>query len=390
MSAATMDCARAQSEQLTNWRRHLHSHPELSGEERETARFIADELRKIGFSPQEHVGGHGVVAELAVNGAPWVALRADTDALPIQEDSGVAYASTRPGAMHACGHDAHTAMLLGAARVLHQQRGKLKRSVRLIFQPHEEKYPGGAPGMITAGVLDGVEAIFGLHITSTLPTGELGSRSGGFMAAVNPLTARIIGRGGHAAMPDQTIDPVVIAAQTILALQTIVSRSVPITEPTVVSITQIQAGSADNVIPGEVSLAGTIRTFNEKVRTFVCKRARDIIDTTARMFGATAEIEILPGYPVLVNDAALVERSFAAARTVGFTNGALKTLPPIGGGEDFAYYCEKVPGAFLFLGAANPAKNCTYPHHHPRFNIDEDALPLGTALLAEMALSAGA
>lgn len=389
MSAATLELARAQSEQLTNWRRHLHAHPELSGQERETARYIAGELRKIGYEPRDGIGGHGVVAELPRDGAAWIALRADTDALPIVEDTGVAYASAQSGAMHACGHDAHAAMLLGAARLLYQQRAGLRRSVRLIFQPHEEKYPGGAPGMIAAGVLEGVEAIFGLHITSTLPTGELGTRAGPFMAAVNPVSARIIGKGGHAAMPDQTIDPVVIAAQAILALQTIVSRSVPITEPTVVSITQVRAGSADNVIPGEVSLCGTIRSFSEKVRNHACRRVREIIEGTARTFGGSSEVEILPGYPVLVNDGAIVERAVEAARQIGFAAPTIRTLPPIGGGEDFAYYCERTPGAFVFLGAANPAKNCVYPHHHPKFNIDEDALPAGAALLAEFALSAG-
>ena len=374
---------------LRSWRRHLHAHPELSGEERQTAAFVAKELRAIGLEPRICADGRGVLAELpAPGGGPWVALRADTDALPIREETGLSYASTQPGVMHACGHDAHTAMLLGAARLLHERRDALTRSVRFLFQPHEERYPGGAPALIAEGALDGVESIFGIHISSTLPIGDLGTRPGPFMAAVNPLRARIIGRGGHAAMPDQTVDPVVAAAHAITALQTVVSRNVPITEPVVVSVTQLQAGSADNVIPNEVSFSGTIRTFQEKWRGAVCRRVEEVIVGVARAHQAEARVEIDPGYPVLCNDARQTDRALQAARAVGFADNHLVELPPIGGGEDFAYYCERVPGVFVFLGAANPAKGCVHPHHHPRFDVDEDALPHGAALHAQFAMLA--
>ncbi len=373
---------------MRSWRHTLHARPELSGQEENTARFIAAELRKMGFAPIERVGDtYGLLAEVRVNDGPVLALRADFDALPIQEETGVDYASTVPGVMHACGHDAHTAMLLGAAQLLRQHEGRLKRSVRLVFQPHEEQFPGGASAVIAGGALKGAEAIFGIHVCANLRSGEVGTRAGPFMAAVNPFEMVITGKGGHAAMPDQCADPVVAAAHVIVALQTIVSRSVPITEPVVVSVTQVQAGSADNIIPNEAKLAGTIRTFDERLRTQVCDRVREMALAVAKAHQATADVRISRGYPVLVNDTALVERAFAAARSLGIDEQRLLTLAPQGGGEDFAYYCQEVPGAFVFLGAANEAKGCVYPHHHPRFNIDEDILPWGAALHAQFALA---
>jgi amidohydrolase len=260
--------------------------------------------------------------------------------------------------------------------------------VRLIFQPHEEVYPGGAPDMIAGGALDGVSSVFGIHISSTLPTGQIGTRPGAFMAATNPLSITISGRGGHAAMPNQCIDPVVGAAHVITALQSIISRNVAITDPAVVSITQIIAGTADNIIPNEVLLRGTVRTFDAGVRTRVCERVREIAAGIAASLGCAADIHLDDGYPVLVNHADVVQRAFDAARTIGFDEKQLLTIPPIGGAEDFAYYCERVPGAFVFLGASNDAKQCSYPHHHPKFNVDEDALACGAALYAQYAIGA--
>jgi amidohydrolase len=373
--------------ELRVWRRSLHARPELSGREVWTAGFVADHLREMGFTPVERVGGTcGLMADLRVDDGPLVALRADMDALPIEEETGVAYASTHPGVMHACGHDAHTAMLLGAAHLLRQREGELKRSVRFIFQPHEELFPGGAPAMIADGALDSVEAIFGIHVYTNLPLGDLGIRRGPFMAAVNPFKIVIRGKGGHAAMPERCVDPVVAAAHVVVALQTVVSRSIGIGEPAVVSVTQLQAGTADNVIPNEVMLLGTVRTFDERIRTHVCKRVGELAQGVAQAHRAAAEIDICSGYPVLVNDDKLTERVLDAARAVGFEPGRLVTLGPQGVGEDFAYFCQKIPGAFVFLGAANAAKGCTYPHHHPRFDIDEDVLPWGAALYAQFAL----
>ncbi|MFQ5805057.1 MAG: M20 family metallopeptidase [Phycisphaerae bacterium] len=376
------------ADEIRSWRRALHARPELSGREGNTARFIAKQLRRIGLTPAEHVGNaYGLTADLHVNDQPAIALRADFDALPIQEETGADYASTAPGVMHACGHDAHTAMLLGAARLLQQHKARLRRSVRLIFQPHEELFPGGALAMIAGGALEGVAAIFGIHVCTNLQIGEVGTRPGAFMAAVNPFQMVVTGKGGHAAMPDQCVDPVVAAAQIVVALQTIVSRSIPITEPAVVSVTQLQAGTADNVIPNQATLCGTIRTFDEAVRTHVCDQVREMAMGVAKAHRATADVHISPGYPVLMNDADLTQRALDAARSVGIDERRLLTLAPQGGGEDFAYYCQRVPGSFVFLGAANEAKDCVYPHHHPRFSIDEDVLPWGAALHAQFALA---
>lgn len=383
--------ARALQPMLVQWRRRLHANPELSGQEEQTARLAVAELRELGLTPVERVNGtFGLYADIRGKAdGPIIGLRADMDALPIQEETGREYASKNSGVMHACGHDAHVAMLLGAARLLKAREGELRRPVRLIFQPHEEKFPGGAPDMIAGGALQNVDRIFGIHICSTLPLGRLGARPGPFMAAVNAIRIRIVGRGGHAAMPEECVDPVVAAAQVVVALQTIVSRGISITDPAVVSVTRIQGGAADNVIPNVVELGGTIRTFDPAIRELACRRVREIAEGVAQALGARAEVEIEQGYPVLVNDAAMTKKAFDAARDIGMTEEQLIEMRPIGGGEDFAYYLEKTPGAFVFLGAQNEAKGCMFPHHHSRFDIDEDALATGAALHASFALRAG-
>ncbi len=235
MSVSLLDEARSFEDQIRGWRRHLHAHPELSGQERETASYIANVLRDLGFEPREQVNAtHGLWAELRVNdAAPFVALRADMDALPITEANQIDYASKHAGVMHACGHDAHAAMLLGAARLLAARKSELKTNVRLLFQPHEEHLPGGAPDMIAGGALEDVSEIFGIHISSNLPIGKIGTRVGAFMAGVNPMRIEITGKGGHAAMPNESIDPIIAAAHVIVALQTVVSRNIPITSPVV-------------------------------------------------------------------------------------------------------------------------------------------------------------
>ncbi len=390
MQNTILNQANALADSIRSWRRYLHAHPELSGSEAETAQFVAQRLRDFGYQTITNYGDtHGVAATLSVPGdAPAVALRADMDALPIDEENNIEYRSTRTGVMHACGHDAHTAMLLGAAKLLADNQAQLRRSVVFIFQPSEEVYPGGAKPMIDAGILKNVGEVFGLHITSRIPTGTLGTRHGALMSGVNDLDITVRGRGGHAAMPEQTADPVIAAAQIILALQTVVSRSISMTDSAVVSVTQLDAGTADNVIPESVRLRGTVRTLDAGVRERVCTRIRELARAIAAAFGCTAEVGLRTSYPPLINDGRVVDFALASAERVGFAPQALLTLPPQGGGEDFAYYCMEAPAAFAFLGARNEAKECTYPHHHPRFNIDEDALPLGTALLAQFALDA--
>lgn len=389
MSDTTLIDARNLAGRMRQWRRHLHAHPELSGEEHATARFLAQELTAMGYTPAERVGGTcGLTADLPVDGAPLVALRADMDALPIQEETGLPFASQRPGVMHACGHDAHMAMLLGVASILRQRRDRLRQGVRLIFQPAEEKLPGGAAALVDAGVLDGVSGIFGLHVWSPLPAGTLGLRAGPFMASVDDFHITVRGKGGHAALPETCIDPVVAAAQIVVGLQTAVSRSIALTDGAVVSVTRLEAGTATNIIPETAGLAGTIRTLDEAVRARARVRVRELAERIAHAHRAEAEVRIEPGYPVLVNDETMVARVEAAARRLGWDDDRLVTMPPLGGGEDFAYYARRIPAAFAFLGAAQADAESCHPHHHPRFDIDEDVLPLGAALLAELALSA--
>jgi amidohydrolase len=372
--------------QLVAWRRHLHMHPELSGEEEETARYVAGEMRQLGYDVRERIGATwGLTAMLAGGSGAAVALRADMDALPIEEETGVEYASRRKGVMHACGHDAHMAMLLGAAKLLRERQAELPQPVKFIFQPAEES-GGGAEPMITAGVLDGVGCAFGLHIWSEMPCGTVGLRSGAFMSSPSALTIVVHGEGGHAAMPQQCVDPVVVGAEIVLALQTIVSRSLGMCDHGVVSVTQIKAGSANNVIPPRVELGGTIRTISEATFGTISRRVREIAEGVAMAHGAKAEVTIERGYPALVNDKQMVERLLAAAREVGFAEDDFVSLPIQGGGEDFAYFAQKVPAAFAFLGARNEGLGCHYPHHHARFNLDESAMPLGVALLAQVAL----
>ncbi len=341
----------------------------------------------MGYEPHERIGGtFGLVATLPGGANAAIALRADMDALPIDEQTDLDCASQTPGVMHACGHDAHMAMLLGAAQLLSDRRSELKRAVTFVFQAHEEQRPGGATPLIASGVLDHVTRIFGLHIWSEMPTGTLGVRVGPFMSGVTDFRITITGRGGHAAMPHQCVDPIVVGAEMVAALQTVISRSIAMTEEGVVSVTQFHAGSANNIIPSGAELRGTIRALSEAVHSTIERRVREIAAGIAAAHGALASIELLTGYPPLVNDRETVERALSAARRIGFQEEQVIALPVQGGGEDFAYYAQKMPAALLFLGARNEAKGCVFPHHHPRFNIDEDALSLGAALLAEFAL----
>lgn len=372
--------------ELVGWRRHLHMHPELSGREEQTAGFVARSLRDMGYTPRERVGDTwGVVADIEVGGTSAVALRADMDALPIDEASDVPYVSQSPGAMHACGHDAHTAMLLGAARLIAERKSSLSRSVRLIFQPSEERWPGGAKPMIDAGVLDGVSSVFGLHVWSQLPAGTIGVRAGAFMASVCDLDITIRGKGGHAAMPNECVDPVVTAAEAILSLQTVISRGTGLSDNGVVSITQIEGGTASNVIPPSVRLCGTVRTLSDALRVEIERRIRQVVHGVAQAHGAEADVQIRQGYPVLVNDTGALETVIEAARSAGVREDQIVEMAAQGGGEDFAYFAQRLPSAFAFLGARNVEKGCVHPHHHPRFDIDEDVLPIGSALLAALA-----
>ena len=371
---------------MTAWRRHLHMHPELSFREERTSAWIAERLREIGCDEvRTGVGGHGVVAVIrGAKSGPVVALRADIDALPIQDEKEVPYRSTVPGVMHACGHDAHTAALLGVAAHCAAERDGLIGERRLLFQPAEEVTPGGAIGMIEDGALDGVSAIYGVHLWTPLPYGAIASGPGPVMATEDEFFAEIRGRGGHGGMPHEAIDAIAAGAAFVQAAQTIVSRMVDPLDAAVVSIGSIQAGSAPNIIAEVCRLSGTVRTFEPAVRALVQERLRAVADAVGRQFGAECAIEWRDGYPPVVNDEREAERFFEVTRGL-FGDGAVRRIRPLMAGEDFAYYLKRVPGCFMFVGAGNAECGAVWPHHHPRFDIDERAMLTAARLLAAMA-----
>ncbi len=379
--------------QVVAWRRDIHAHPELSNREERTARVVAESLRAMGIEEmQTGVAHHGVVA-LVRGGRPGpvVALRADMDALPIQEETGLPFASKHDGVMHACGHDAHTAMLLGAAQVLLEIRDAIPGTVKLIFQPAEEGVPpgeeGGARMMVAEGVLEepDVSAIFGMHVSPDLETGTLGYGFGGVLAAVDRFQITVVGQQSHGAYPWQGVDPIVTAAQIVTALQTITSRKVDAREPVVVSVGIVRGGTAWNIIPERVFLEGTIRTHDAEVRRRAAAEFHRLVEMTAAAHGASVEVEFSDYGPAVWNDPELGRRSLPSlARSVGEEN--LVEMAPRMGGEDFAYYAQEVPGFFISLGVRNEEVGAVYPLHTPKFTIDEEALPVGVRTLVLMAL----
>lgn len=370
---------------MVAWRRHLHRNPELSYQERHTSAFLADLLKSWGLQVKERVGGWGIVAEVR-GGKPGatVALRADMDALPIQDEKTCEYASAVPGVMHACGHDAHTSALLAVAKLFAGRSGELAGNVRLLFQPAEEVSPGGAAPMIADGALDGVDAIYGVHLWTPFPAGSVCAAPGPVMAAADEYVIQIRGKGGHGGLPHETVDSIVVGAQLVVNLQTIVSRSIDPVEPCVVSVGKFSAGNSFNVIAETCTINGTVRTFDTRVRDRVVERMKDICDRTGDMYGADIRLDYKEGYPPVVNDAAETERFFQVATHL-FGPERVNRCPLIMAGEDFAYYLQRVPGCFMFVGAGNAQAGIVSPHHHPRFDIDESAMLQSAALLAGMA-----
>ncbi|TPG88840.1 amidohydrolase [Brevibacillus laterosporus] len=360
--------------ELVDFRRDLHMYPELSFQEVKTPEKIAEYLRKLGLEVKTGVGGNGVLGILE-GGKPGktVALRADFDALPIQDEKEVAYKSCVPGVMHACGHDVHTAGLLGVAKVLSEHRAELPGTVVFIHQFAEELLPGGAISMIEAGCLDGVDVIYCAHVSSEHPVGVVGIKAGYLMAAADSFSIQITGKGGHGAYPHKTIDPLVIGSQLVLNLQQIVSRRVDPLQAAVLTVGSFQAGKAFNVIPHSVSLSGTVRTFNEDVRQTIETSLRQITKTTCEGAGATVTVEYERGYPAVCNEEKETERIHQLAKLLVGEEQA-KVLEARMGAEDFAYYLQKVPGTFFYVGGRNPEINATYPHHHPMFDVDERSM----------------
>ncbi len=377
--------ARQIASELITWRRHLHAYPELSFEEWETASFLEAILRRWPEVRTRRVCQTGVVADIVTDPeGPWVALRADIDALPIQEVDRP-HASQKPGFMHACGHDAHTAMLLGAIALLYRHRAVWRGGIRCLFQPGEEKSPGGASLLIQEGVLDEVpiQAIFGQHVTPSLPVGTIGLKAGPFMAASDELHITLTGRGGHAAHPHLVRDPIWVGAQLIVSLQGIISRLSDPRSPTVLSFGVFQGGRAPNVIPDVVRLAGTLRTFDEgwrqQAKTHISRLTHHL--TTA--WEVNPHLTWKSGYPVLVNDPDLIA---FAADTAQEMNLQVVEMPLWLSSEDFAFYAQRVPACFIRLGTAGENPDTQSPVHTSRFDIDESALPIGAALLAQLAI----
>jgi amidohydrolase len=373
-------------DQVVEWRRHLHRHPELSFRERETADFVAQTLAGFGDALEvERPTEHGVVARLGSGRpGPVVALRADIDALPIDEQSGVDFASENPGVMHACGHDGHTAMLLGAARVLAAARERLPGGeLRFVFQPAEELAPGGARDLVAAGVMDGVDLVYGCHLWTPLAVGKVTAMPGPFMAAADFFTLAITGRGGHGGLPHLADDVVAIAAQVVTNLQHVVARRVDPLERAVLSVGAFHAGDAPNVLPDRAELAGTVRSFDADVRTRMPVLIEEVVRGVAGAHGAAYELDYTFGYRPVVNDEAATTLVRAAIPPEMATD-----LAPIMGGDDFSAYLGEAPGCYAFIGAGSEEAGATFPHHHPRFRIDERALRTGVRLHVDVALRA--
>jgi amidohydrolase len=388
--------------QLLEWRRHLHQHPELSNREVETAKYVAERLRSFGLEPQTGIARNGVVALLKGGlPGPVVALRADMDGLPVREETDVPFASKATGeyegnavgVMHACGHDTHVAMLLTAAKVLTQVKDRIPGSIKFIFQPAEEgapagEQPAGAQAMVTEGVMlnPKVDAVFGLHVFSNIETGHLTYRSGPFMAASDQFEIIVKGRQTHGATPWRGIDPIVVASQIVMGLQTVVSRGVDITKlPAIVTVGQFQAGVRNNIIPDSARLVGTIRTFDDGMQAEIHTKVAQIAQGIANAAGTTAEVVINKGYPVTSNDPALTARMLPTLERVA--PGAVKESDLITGAEDFTYFQRQAPGVFVFLGITPAAQVGKAPQNHsPLFVVDEKALPTGVRALAHLAV----
>jgi amidohydrolase len=373
-------------QKIIELRREFHKHPEVALEEFHTANTLKGILEGLGIETRLLVDGAGVRGHLT--GSPsgkTIALRADTDALPMQENSDAPYRSEIPGCMHACGHDAHMAMLLGAAMILSGMKEELPGNVVFIFQPAEETGEG-AKRMVEEGVLADVDTIFGLHVASVLPAGVVGYRAGPFMAAGDFFNARIIGKGGHGGMPHLAVDPIPMAAQFINGLQTIVSRETDPLENAVVSVCSLEAGmGAYNVLPDAVDLRGTIRYLNPESGSNLSQRVRTILEGVTSSMRGSFEFNLMNRFPSTINDEQMT--AFVAG-IAGNLLGKSQTLEmkPLLGSEDFSYYLGEVPGTLVFMGVENKEKGIIYPHHHPKFDVDEDALPIGAALHAAVAL----
>jgi amidohydrolase len=373
----------ALASQIVAWRRDFHQHPEVAFSEKRTSEVIRKYLESLGLSVSS-CGGLGLKAVLEGRpGGKTVALRSDMDALPLVEEGDKPYISLNSGATHACGHDGHMAIVMTAATILSAHKKELPGRVVFLFQPAEELPPGGAIRMVEDGAVEGVDSIFGLHLWQGLPTGTVAAVKGPMMAHADNFTITVQGLGGHGSMPHLACDPILVASEIVVASQSIVSRNVDPLKPAVVSFGMIQGGAVNNIIPTTVTLKGTVRTFDRGLQALIGDRLKTLVEATARAFGAEAKLDYFVGYPAVVNDPAMTDFALDVARKTLGPDRVITSLDPVMGGEDFAYYLQKVPGAFLFFGAGDGQR---YPHHHPGFDIDEAALLPAAHLLTRIAL----
>jgi len=370
-------------EEVIKWRRYLHQHPELSFHEVETAKFVYDTLSSFGNLQLSRPTRNSVMARLiGEQHGKVLAIRADMDALPITEENTFDFVSTNPGVMHACGHDGHTAMLLGIAKILSGMKDKIQGEVRFLFQPAEELFPGGAEEMVEAGVMEGVDFVIGAHLWSPIEVGKIGLVFGPMNAASDTFEITIEGKGGHAALPQDSIDSIAIGAQVVNNLQHVVSRNTDPLESIVLSVTKFNGGTANNVIPGSVVICGTVRTFDSELRKTVPVLMERVVKGITLAHGAAYSLKYEYGYRAVINDQEVTE---ILKETVLETFGeeALAMIKPDMGGDDFSAFQQKAPGCYYYIGAGNLEKGIIYPHHHPKFTIDEDALEQGVKLVVQ-------
>ncbi|WP_421763299.1 M20 metallopeptidase family protein [Ekhidna sp.] len=376
-------------EEILEVRRHIHANPELSFQEFNTANFIESKLKEFGINDIQRIAETGVTFCLeGKDKGKTIALRADIDALPIKEANDVPYQSKNEGVMHACGHDVHTSNLLGVAKILNQLTDQFNGTVKFIFQPGEEKSPGGASILIKEGILKNPEPekILGQHVMPLITEGKVGFRKGKYMASADEVYLTIKGKGGHAAMPESFVDPIAIASQIIVSLQQIVSRMANPKIPSVLSFGKIAGGNVNNVIPNEVKIDGTFRTFNEDWRKQALQKIKDISSAIATSMGGSCDVHIASGYPFLVNDEDYTQKNIEAAKTYMGEENVVE-LDLWMAAEDFAFYTHEVPGCFYRLGTRNETEGITSGVHTPTFNIDENALKTGMGLMAYLAIN---
>ncbi len=373
-------------------RRDLHEHPELAFEEVRTSGIVAQRLRTLGLEVQTNVAKTGVVGLLrgaSKSGAQTIktiAIRADMDALPIHELNEIDYRSTIDGKMHACGHDGHTSIALAVADILSKRQAELPGNVKFIFQPAEETI-GGAGPMVKEGAMEGVDGVIGLHLISDYPIGRVGVRAGTVFASADKFVLTVRGKGGHAAMPEMSVDPIVISAYIITALQTLISRETSPFSPAVITIGVVKAGTAFNIIPETAELQGTMRAYSKEHREKLIRRISEVASGVASAMGATCAVKVFDGCPPCTNDAAMTEVvQNAAVESVGADKVDNGEVVMTTGSDDMAYFLKAVPGCYFIVGAKNAEKGANYPHHHPRFNVDEDAMPIGVEVLTRAAL----